>query len=260
MSSPVRPPAGAFAGGRAPERTLARSARLLKGFRLEQSDPDRFYDLLSEDAVRLLRRWVDFEGLRVLDVGGGAGYLAAACRSAGALCAIVEPSVTELWWRGNRPPGAVVGDGSSLPVRGATADLVLCSNVLEHTPAPQPLCAELVRVARPGGLVWISFTNWYSPWGGHETSPWHYAGGEYAARRFRRRRGRDPKNRFGETLFPLHVGAMLRWARSHPDLEVLDARPRYHPDWARRVVAVPGLREVVTWNLELLLRRRSGRP
>jgi SAM-dependent methyltransferase len=240
-------------------RTLARSAALVRSFRLEQSDPDHFYELLSEDAVRLLAARVDFAGLRVLDVGGGAGYLAAACRAAGARCAIVEPSVTELSWRGNRPPVAVIGDGGRLPVRSGGADLVLCSNVLEHTPSPATLCGELVRAVRPAGLVWISFTNWFSPWGGHETSPWHYAGGEYAARRYRRRRGRDPKNLFGETLFPLHVGTMLRWARVRADVELVDARPRYHPGWARRVVAVPGLREVVTWNLELLLRRRDQR-
>ena len=239
-------------------RTLRRSARLWRGFRLEQSDPDRFYQELSEDAVRLLGEWVDFGGLRVLDVGGGAGYLAAACRAAGARCAIVEPSETELAWRGAPPPAAAVGDGTALPVRSGTVDLALCSNVLEHAREPEALCDELVRVVRPGGLVWISFTNWYSPWGGHETSPWHYAGGEYAARRFRRRRGREPKNRYGETLFPLHVGTMLRWARARADLELADARPRYHPGWARGVVAVPGLREVVTWNLELLLRRLGG--
>ena len=39
---------------------------------------------------------------------------------------------------------------------------------------------EMVRVTRPGGLVFISWTVWYGPWGGHETAPWHYLGGRRA--------------------------------------------------------------------------------
>lgn len=239
-------------------RTLARSVRLLRAFRTEQTDPDGFYGLLAADAVALLGRRVDLAGRRVLDVGGGAGYLAEACRAAGAEAVVVEPSRTELAWRGPVRGTAVIGDGVALPCRSGSVDLALCSNVLEHTPSPYDLCAEMIRVVRPGGLVWLSFTNWLSPWGGHETSPWHYRGGESAARRYRARQGREPKNRFGESLFPVHVGATLRWARGRGDVEVLDARPRYHPGWAAGVVRVPGLREVVTWNLEVLLRRRGG--
>ena len=238
-------------------RTIGRSVRLLRAFRLEQADPDRFYTLLASDAVRLLGSYVDLAGKRVLDVGGGAGYLTAACRTAGARAVLVEPSGEELHRRGPAQSGAVFGDGLRLPVRDAASDVVLCQNVLEHTPAPYALCGELIRAARPGGLVWISFTNWYSPWGGHETSPWHYRGGEAAARRYRERRGQEPKNRFGLTLFPVHIGETLRWARGREDVEVLGARPRYHPAWAAGVTRVPGLREVATWNLELLL-RRSG--
>jgi SAM-dependent methyltransferase len=236
-------------------RTIGRSLRLLRAFRLEQADPDRFYTLLASDAVRLLGSYVDLAGKRVLDVGGGAGYLTAACRSASARAVLVEPSGEELHRRGPAQDGAVFGDGLRLPVRDGAVDVVLCQNVLEHTPSPYALCAELIRSARPGGLVWISFTNWYSPWGGHETSPWHYRGGEAAARRYRERRGQEPKNRFGQTLFPVHIGETLRWARERADVEVLAARPRYHPTWAAGVTRVPGLRVVATWNLELLLRR-----
>jgi len=46
--------------------------------------------------------------------------------------------------------------------------------------------------------------------------------------RYRRRTGREPKNRFGSWRYPVSVGEGLRWAR---------------------------LREVVTWNLLLVLRK-----
>jgi hypothetical protein len=32
--------------------------------------------------------------------------------------------------------------------------------------------------------------------------------------------------------------------------------PRYHPWWAWWIVAVPGLREVATWNLAVVVRKR----
>ena len=92
--------------------------------------------------------------------------------------------------------------------------------------------------------------------GGHETSPWHYLGGHRAARRYERRTGRAPKNRYGDSLFAVSAGRMLRWAKGRVDVEVVDALPRYHPSWARWLVAVPGLREVAVWNLLVVLRKR----
>ena len=35
-----------------PQGSLARSVALLKAFRVEQTDPDRFYSLLAADTVR----------------------------------------------------------------------------------------------------------------------------------------------------------------------------------------------------------------
>jgi arabinofuranan 3-O-arabinosyltransferase len=36
---------------------------------------------------------------------------------------------------------------------------------------------------------------------------------------------------------------------------VVDVLPRYHPWWARWVARVPGLRETLTWNFTVVLRR-----
>jgi hypothetical protein len=51
------------------------------------------------------------------------------------------------------------------------------------------------------------------------------------------------------------VAGGLRWARQCADAELVATVPRYHPRWAYGVLAVPGVREVVTWNLVLVLRR-----
>jgi arabinofuranan 3-O-arabinosyltransferase len=152
----------------------------------------------------------------------------------------------------------VAGDGNRLPLPDGVADVAFSSNVLEHVPTPGRFLDEMVRVTRPTGVLYLAFTAWFSPWGGHETSPWHYLGGHRAARRYERRNGRPPGNHYGSSLFACHVGTMLRLARAHPEVDVVDARPRYYPDWLRWVVRIPGAREIVTWNLLLVLRRRGS--
>lgn len=245
--------------GMASRRSVARSLRLLAAFRLEQREPDTFYDLLSADAVALLGRAVPLNGALALDVGGGAGYLTCALRAAGARCVLVDADIEELRWRGPPVTGSVIADAGRLPVQTGAVDLAVSSNVLEHVPEPFAVIDEMARVLRPGGHLWLSFTNWYGPWGGHETSPWHYLGGERARRRYVAHVGHEPKNAFGRSLFPLHVTPTLQRLSAHPLLHVVDARPRYLPEVARSLVRVPWLCEMLTWNLEVLARRRSAR-
>jgi arabinofuranan 3-O-arabinosyltransferase len=236
---------------------LDRSVELFRRFRREPSEPDQFYEHLAEDTVRIIGDHVPLDGRVTLDVGGGAGYAASALRRAGAHCIVVDPDQDELANFGRRPEGAVRADGRRLPIASGTVELYHSSNVLEHVPDPAPLLEEMVRVLRPGrGVAFVSFTTWLSPWGGHETSPWHYLGGGYARRRFERRQGRPPKNRYGSTLFRVDVADVRRWLRHRRDIEVLWVGPRYLPGWLRWVSSVPGLREIVTWNLAVILRRR----
>ena len=236
-------------------RGLLRSVRLFRLFRGEQTDPDSFYAALAEDTVRQLEDYGDLAGRTVVDIGGGPGHFTAALRSRGARCYLFEPDSGEMLSRGAAPSGAVLADGYWLPVRDGGADICLSSNVLEHVPDPSGLIDEMVRVTRPGGLVYLSFTNWFSPWGGHEMSPWHYLGYRFAERRYVRKHEHLPKNRVGAGLFPVHVGTVLRLIKSRGDVRIVDALPRYYPRWCRAIVRIPGLREVATWNLLLVLRR-----
>jgi SAM-dependent methyltransferase len=240
----------------APAGTLRRSVQLLRAFRLEQSRPDLFYGLLALDSVRQLGAFTDLDGATVLDVGGGPGYFAGAFRAAGARYAAVDADAGELGACGRPGTGTVQGSGLRLPMADASVDVCYSSNVLEHVPDPARMAQEMVRVTRPGGIVYLSWTTWYSPWGGHETSPWHFVGGRYAAERFTRREGRRPKNDYGRTLFPTHAGAMLDWARKRPDADLVAAFPRYHPRWAHWVARVPALREAAVWNMVLVMRVR----
>lgn len=236
--------------------TLRRSITLFHAFLAEQAEPDRFYRTLAADSVLQLSRYTSLAGRTVLDVGGGPGYFAEAFRAAGARYVGLEPDAGELAARGQVASGMIRASGMALPLLTAAVDVCYSSNVLEHVPAPERMLDEMVRVTRPGGTIFVSFTPWWSPWGGHETAPWHYLGGEYARRRYLRRMGREPKNRFGHSLYPISVAAALRWARGTGHANLVDVLPRYHPRWARWVVMVPTAREVLSWNLVLVLRKR----
>ncbi len=239
--------------------TLGRSVHLLREFRHEQPDPPRFYTALAQDSAAQVEHYEPLEGRLVFDVGGGPGFFRDAFRARGATYLALDSDVGELSGLGDIASGTVVGSGMQLPVRSDCVDVCYSSNVLEHVPQPWTMAAEMVRVTRPGGLVFISYTVWFGPWGGHETAPWHFLGGMRARRRYARTHGHEPKNRFGESLFAVTVAAGLRWAREQEaagTVEVVHLTPRYNPWWSRWLLRVPVVRELVTWNLVLVLRKR----
>jgi SAM-dependent methyltransferase len=59
----------------------------------------------------------------------------------------------------------LIGDAGALPFRSGQADLVLCTEVLEHLPEPNLALAEIKRVLSPGGVLMLT-----TPlvWGEHD--------------------------------------------------------------------------------------------
>jgi SAM-dependent methyltransferase len=248
---------GALANGSETSiKSLSGSLRLLASFRFEHREPDRFYRLLADNTVSLISQFFPLCGARLVDVGGGPGDMAEAFRNAGAQAVTIDINWEELHCRPRELKGAVVADGQQLPLSDGSMDLGCISNVLEHVSEPMRLVEDLVRVVRPDGIVFINFTTWLSPFGGHETAPWHLLGGERAALRYEVKHGKPPKNRFGETLFRIRVRDFLRDVEGLNGIEIVDAFPRYLPRWTRRLVRMPGLREVATLNLAVVLRKR----
>jgi SAM-dependent methyltransferase len=237
---------------------LGRSVRLIRAFRTEQTSPEAYYTTLARDTVRQLGQYADLAGMIVADVGGGPGFFVRELGRAGARAFCVDADLGEMAALGPAADGSIGGSAVRLPLRSGAVDVCFSSNVLEHVEDWRAMLGEMVRVTRPGGIVFLAFTNWLSPYGGHETSPWHYLGGERAAARYRRRHGKPPKNRYGRSLYPVSVAAVLGWARSAPGAVVVDAVPRYLPGWTRPLLRAPVLREFLTWNLLLVLRRKAG--
>lgn len=239
---------------------LRRSWRLLRSFSFEQSDPGRFYGPLAEDTAELIvaiaaDMEVSGEPVAVLDVGGGPGYFHRAFASRGMDYVTVEPDVGEMAAAGISVPASVRGSGMDLPFRDECFDVVYSSNVAEHVAKPWQMADEMLRVSKPGGVMVLSYTVWLGPFGGHETGLWpHYVGGDFARRRYERVHGRRPKNVFGESLFAVSCAQGLRWGRRQGAVFF----PRYHPWWAWWVVRVPILREFLTSNLVIVVKKKDG--
>ena len=236
-------------------RGARRYVTLWRRFLNERDDPDPFYSALADLAVADLDRRHGVAGQRILDLGAGAGWYSDAFRRAGAEVVSIELDADELMARGRATDGAVRADATRIPAASDSFDGVFCSNLLEHASDTAGVIDEMARVMRPGGWGYLSWTNWYSPWGGHEMTPYHFLGPERGPKLYEQRNGPPRKNRYGEGLFAVHIGPTLKLVRAHHGLEVERVEPRYWP-WARAVTSVPGLRELVTWNCLIRLRAR----
>jgi SAM-dependent methyltransferase len=235
---------------------FARARQLWTLWRNEVAEPEPFYTLLAREAVADLdRRHGPLAGRRIVDLGCGPGYYTRAFRAAGADVVPVDNSEAEMRLAGEPPAGAVIADAGDLPLEDASVDGAFASNLLEHTPNTPEVIAEIERVLRPGGWGYISWTNWYSPWGGHDMSPYHFLGPRLGPRLYERRHGPPRKNSYGEGLWAVHVGPTVRLVRSRPGLEVERVEPRYWPRLSV-ITRIPGLREVATWNCVIRVRRR----
>jgi SAM-dependent methyltransferase len=233
---------------------LRRIRELWTLFRNEREDPEPFYTWLAEElAADLDRRHGPLAGQRLLDLGCGPGFYTAALRGRGADVVPVDNSADEL---GADPPaGVLLADAGALPLDDGSVDGVVCSNLLEHTPDTDAVIREIERVLRPGGWAYVSWTNWFSPHGGHEMSPYHLLGPGRGPRLYERLHGPPRKNRYGEGLFPVHIGSTLRLLRRRPGLAVTAVEPRYWPR-LRFLARIPGVREVACWNCVIRAERR----
>jgi SAM-dependent methyltransferase len=229
-------------------RGIRRVRTLWRLFRREQTDPAPFYRLLAAEAVEdLERRHGPFAGKTILDLGCGPGFYTEAFRERGATVIPVDNDPAEMEMVGSAPAGAVIADAGDLPLADGSVDGAFCSNLLEHTPNAPDVIREIERTLRPGGWAYISWTNWYSPWGGHDMSPYQYLGPKLGPRLYERRHGPPRKNPYGAGLWAVHIGPTLRLVRSLPRLRVVRVEPRYWPRLAF-LVRIPLVRELVTWN------------
>ncbi|HVF67295.1 MAG TPA: class I SAM-dependent methyltransferase [Pyrinomonadaceae bacterium] len=96
---------------------------------------------------------------RLLDVGCGAGTFMQAARRAAWDAVGVEVSATAA--EHNRAKGFEVFNGELADARYPEGrfDVVVLSEVLEHVEEPRAMLGEVLRIMRPGGLLWATTPN-----------------------------------------------------------------------------------------------------
>jgi SAM-dependent methyltransferase len=230
--------------------------RLILHHLSHRDDPD-FYRLQARDAIG----WIARQGVelspatRVLDLGCGHGILGGELMGYGC----------DVWFADERnsllphlPADRFLVcniDEGQMEQLGRY-DLVICSNVYEHLAHPQQFLKSMPHTLKPGGRLYLSWTNWLSPWGGHEFSPFHYLGAKHGPRIYDRFCQRPRIHTPYVNLFPTSIGTTLASIRKLPTLRIRAAAPRYYPELAA-LVWLPWLREFLTWNCALLLEQRE---
>jgi len=214
-----------------------------------------FSRLQVQDAIR----WLNHYGLpsktdaTVLDLGCGSGTFGQRLRELG--CAVTFADAGD-WLPAEIPRGSYRRiDLDSDPVEClGQFDLVICSNVLEHLRNPERLIRSFAALLVPEGHLYLSWTNWLSPWGGHDFSPWHYLGPRLGPRLHDRLVGKPRALIPFVNLFVTHIGRTLRQLRTQRELRILAVAPRYYTELAP-LMRLPLLREFLAWNCAVLLKR-----
>lgn len=101
-------------------------------------------------------------GLRVLDCGCSGGIIADALHAAGATVIGMDidvPGVQAAHRRFGASATFLCADAQRIPLADASADVVICNHIYEHVVDPRQLFAELRRVVRPDGLVYLGLGN-----------------------------------------------------------------------------------------------------
>lgn len=218
-------------------------------------DDEVFYGLQAEDAIRWLREQgvkID-KGVRALDLGCGHGIFGELMEKSGCELTYSDDGNWLLPRLKARNFISVNLDQDNVTKLG-TYDLVICSNVLEHLSKPDKFLREMRDILSPGGHLYLSWTNWLSPWGGHEFSPFHYFGPKLGVKIFDKIIKRPRKHTPYENLFPTYIGDVCNQVRETEGLEVVKIAPRYYTEFSF-LMQIPGLREFVSWNCVILIKR-----
>lgn len=224
---------------------------------LKHGDDSEFYRIQAIDSIAWLKR----QGVQitdttqVLDLGCGHGIFGKEISQYG--CKVHYADQTnDLNPELKSAPFTKIDLDNDPYTPLATHDLVLCSNVLEHLSDPDRFLENCRSIIKPKGYLYLSWTNWLSPWGGHDFSPFHYLGPKTGPKVFDRLVGKQRIHTPFESLYPTYIGEMLQKIGKLDGLTTIKIAPRYYPELGL-LMKIPCLREFLAWNCALLIRRQS---
>jgi SAM-dependent methyltransferase len=151
-------------------------------------------------------------GLRLLNVGCGTGGFNVVAERAGLIAWGVDtdPEAVEIarLKTAGLSGGVMLAAAEALPFEAESFDLVYCFSTLEHVRDEARAVAEMVRMVRSGGAVYLHAPNAWSCYEGHYKIFWLPRMSRFLARWYLKLRGRPA--RFVESLTPLTPGRLER--------------------------------------------------
>jgi SAM-dependent methyltransferase len=122
---------------------------------MDPYDIERRIDIVFQDLLPSSLR-----GKLVLDAGAGTGYFSQMAADRGARVISVDVGTPLLAQVAKRTAALLAaGDVQALPFRKASFDVVISSEVIEHTLDPAQAVRELARVLKPGGILALTCPN-----------------------------------------------------------------------------------------------------
>jgi ubiquinone/menaquinone biosynthesis C-methylase UbiE len=117
----------------------------------------------------------DLSGLTVADVGCSAGFIADELARAGAAHTygfdIDEPGLAKARERFGDTVDFVLAPGESLPLPDESLDVAVFNHIYEHVVDPEAVLAEIRRVLKPEGVLYLGLANKYQPMEPHYRLP-----------------------------------------------------------------------------------------
>jgi ubiquinone/menaquinone biosynthesis C-methylase UbiE len=129
--------------------------------------PSQVWTRGLERRLEIMRRHVQLEGERILDIGCGVGAFVRRLREFSPRVAGMDVDAERVLEGGKEVPGLALAVGEQLPYRDSTFDVVLLHEVLEHVTDDLATLKETRRVLAPGGKAVIFCPNRLYPFETH---------------------------------------------------------------------------------------------
>jgi SAM-dependent methyltransferase len=134
---------------------------------IERGRPSYCWRYGQDRRLEMVRRFVELEGARVLDVGCGIGTYVRRFRQYTDDVHGIEVEPERVAEASAELPNIVCAVGEALPYPDDHFDLVFSNEVIEHVQDDRQTAREMVRVTKPGGLVVLFAPNRLYPFETH---------------------------------------------------------------------------------------------